>query len=72
MFDGESSLRRIRFNIKIFKKSYDVFDKKHNRIYHFYNDIFETSAERISKTTMINVVSRCNLNFIKMLFDVLI
>ena len=34
--------------------------------------MFETSVERISKTIMINVISECDLNLIKVLFDALI
>ena len=65
-------MRRIRFDIKIFEKNCDVFDKKHDRIHRFYDDIFETSVERISKMTMTNVVLKCNLNLMKMLFNALI
>ena len=72
IFDNGSSLRRIRFDIKIFEKNCDVFDKKHDRIHRFYDDIFETSVERISKMTMTNVVLKCNLNLMKMLFNALI
>ena len=34
--------------------------------------MLETNIERISKTTITNVISGCDLNFIKILFDVLI
>ena len=72
MFDNENNLKRIRLDMKIFKRSYDVFDKKHDRIYHLYDDMSEINVERISKTTMIDVISECNLNLMKILFDVLI
>ena len=72
MFDDENNLRRVRFNIKIFEKNWDICDEKHNRIYRFYNDMLETNVERILKTMMINVISGSDLNFMKMLFDVLI
>ena len=72
MLDDENSLKKIRFDMKIFEKYRDVYNKKHNQIHYFYNDMFETNVEKISKTTMINVVSECDLNSMKMLFDALI
>ena len=72
MLDDESSLKRIRFNIKIFKRYRDVYDKKHNRTHCFYDDMFETNIERILKTTITDVISECDLNPIKMLFNALI
>ena len=72
MLDNENNLKKIRLNMKIFKRCRDVYDKKHNRTHCFYNDIFETNAERIPKTTITNVVSGCDLNLMKMLSDALI
>ena len=72
VLDGGSNLKKIRFDMKIFEKCRDVYNKKHNRIHYFYDDIFETNAERILKTTMADVVSECDLNFMKMLSDALI
>ena len=69
--DG-SNLKKIRFDIKIFEKCRGVYNKKHNRTHCFYNDIFEINIERILKTTMTDVVSGCDLNFMKMLSDALI
>ena len=72
MLDDGNSLKKIRFNMKIFKEYRDVYDKKHNRIHCFYNDMFEINVERILKTMMTDVVLGCDLNFIKVLFDILI
>ena len=72
MLDNEDNLKRIRFNMKIFKENRNIFDEKHNRTYRFYNNTFNINVERISKITMINVISKSDLNFMKMLFDVLI
>ena len=58
--------------MKIFKRYRDVYNKKHNQTHCFYNDIFEINIKKISKTTMINVISKCDLNFMKVLFDALI
>ena len=72
MFDDEGSLKRIRFNMKIFKENKGIFDEKHNRTHRFYNNMFDINVERISKTIMINVISKSDLNLIKVLFDALI
>ena len=72
MLDDESNLKKIRLNMKIFKKYRDVYNKKHNRTYCFYNDMFKINVERISKTTVIDVVSECDLDLIKVLSDALI
>ena len=72
MLDNESNLKRIRLNMKIFERYRDVYDKKHDRTHCFYNDMFKISVEKISKTTMINVVSGCDLDFMKMLSDALV
>ena len=58
--------------MKIFEECRDVYDKKHNRTHYFYDDMFETNVERISKTTITNVISGCDLNLMKMLFNALI
>ena len=72
MLDNGDNLKKIRFNMKIFKKNKNIFNEKHNRTHRLYNDIFDTNIERISKTTITNVISKSDLNLIKMLFDALI
>ena len=72
MLDSGGSLKKIRLNMKIFKRNKSIFDEKHNRTHYLYNNIFDTNVERISKIIMINVISESDLNFIKMLFDALI
>ena len=72
MLDGGNNLKKIRLNMKIFKRYRDVYDKKHNRTHYFYNDMFETNIERISKTTITNIISKYDLNSMKVLSDALI
>ena len=54
------------------KKSEDISNKKYNRAYRLYSDIFKINIERIIKTKIINIILRSYLNFIKKLFNVLI
>ena len=72
MLDDGGNLKKIRFNIKIFKRNKSIFDEKHNRIHRLYDDMFNINVERISKTTMTDVISESGLNFMKVLFDALI
>ena len=72
MFNDESNLKRVRFNMKSFERNWDIYDEKHNRTHRSYDDMLETSVEKILKTTMIDVISESGLNFMKMLFDALI
>ena len=72
MFDDGNSLKKIRFNMKIFEKNRDIFNEKHNRTHRLHNDIFESNIERILKTIMTDVILKSGLNFMKELFDALI
>ena len=58
--------------MKIFEKNKCIFDEKHDRTHHFYNDMPDTNVERILKITIINVISKSGLNLMKVLFDALI
>ena len=53
MLDNGSNLKKNYFDIKIFEKSCDIYNEKHNQIYYFYNNIFEINVERILKMMMI-------------------
>ena len=72
MHDYEDSLREIYFNMKLLKKSEDISNKKYNRVYYLYNNIFEISIERVIETKIIDTILRDRLNSMKKLFDVLI
>ena len=72
MLDSENNLKKIRLNMRIFKRNKNIFDEKHNRTHRLYNDMFDINVEKTSKTIMINVISKSGLNFMKMLFDALI
>ena len=72
MLGGEGSLKKIRFDMKVFKENWDIYNKKHNRNYRIYNDMFKSNVKRTSKAAIIDVISGCGLNLMKVLFDALI
>ena len=72
MFDDGDNLKKIRLDIRVFKENRDIYDKKHNRNHRIYDNMSKSNVKRISKATMTNVISECDLNFMKMLFNALI
>ena len=72
MHDCEDSLKKNYFNVEIFKGDKSIFNKEYSRAYYLYNDIFEISVERAIKITIIDIILRDYLDFIKRLFNVLI
>ena len=72
MHNCEDSLKEIYFNVRLFRKNKDISNKKYNRVYRLYNDIFEISVKRIIETKITNTILRDRLNFIKRLYNVLI
>ena len=72
MYNYKDSLREIYFNVKLFKENKDISNKKYNRAYYLYNNIFEISIERVIETKIIDTILRDYLNSVKRLFNVLI
>ena len=58
--------------MKLFRENKDISNKKYNRAYYLYNNIFKISIERVIETKIIDIILRDYLNFIKRLFNVLI
>ena len=72
MHNCEDSLKRIYFNVRLFRENKDISNKKYSRAYYLYNNIFEISVKRIIETKIIDIILRNRLNFIKRLFNILI
>ena len=70
MYNCEGNLREIYSNVRLFRESEDISNKKYNRAYRLYSDIFEISIERVIETKIIDTILRDYLNSIKRLSNV--